>query len=271
MFTTHLRPLTFGEILDGAFTLYRRHFAVFFTTALIPLLPMAFAYGFLGVAGAGATTLEAQLAASGGFLLALPFIMLGMLVMWGALVHEAGEAVMGRPVVRSDAYRVAFRRLLPLLGATLLLGLLMGLGLLLFVVPGVLVMLMLFAIWQVVVLEGKGPVEAASRSRRLAQGAWLRIFGVTAVVWLIVMMPSALTGMAGGMAVLFVSLSSGGAESATDAVAWISAVSNILSTVLSALTTPFMITAFTLLYFDRRVRTEGLDLEMAEEQLPALA
>ena len=36
MALSNLRPLSFGEILDSAFTLYRRNFATFVLTALIP-------------------------------------------------------------------------------------------------------------------------------------------------------------------------------------------------------------------------------------------
>ena len=37
---SQLRPLSLGEMLDGAFTIYRRQFASLFLTALAPQLPM---------------------------------------------------------------------------------------------------------------------------------------------------------------------------------------------------------------------------------------
>lgn len=39
----HLRPLDTGEILDGAFQLYRLHFRVFLGAALLPLSPLLLA------------------------------------------------------------------------------------------------------------------------------------------------------------------------------------------------------------------------------------
>ena len=37
----NLRPLGFGEILDGAFSLYRRNLVTFFLTAVLPLGALA--------------------------------------------------------------------------------------------------------------------------------------------------------------------------------------------------------------------------------------
>ncbi|HEX2190137.1 MAG TPA: hypothetical protein VHG51_14615 [Longimicrobiaceae bacterium] len=264
----HLRPLSFGEILDGAFVLYRRHFAVFFTTALIPLLPVALLWGAFGLVTGG--TLEMGNAATAvAFAVAYPVMIVGMLLMWGALVHEAGQAAEGRPIDRAEAYRVAFRRMLPMLGAAILFTLLAAVGFLLLVVPAFLVMIALFGVWQAVILEEKGPVEAIRRSRELARGAWGRIFGIEVVSYIIVMIPGMLVGTVTGIAMFGALMASGDPEAASGAVGWFSAVNNVLSLLLSALTTPFMVAALTLLYYDRRVRTEALDLELATERLGA--
>ena len=118
-----------------------------------------------------------------------------------------------------------------------------------------------------VIIEGKGPVEAISRSRELARGAWGRIFGIFVVSYIIIMIPSVLVGATTGVALAGAMLSSGDPEAATAAMGWFSAVNNVLSILLSALTTPFLTAALTVLYYDRRVRTEALDLEIATERL----
>ena len=41
----------------------------------------------------------------------------------------------------------------------------------------------------------------------------------------------------------------------------------LVTVVCTALTTPFMVGCFTLLYFDRRVRTEGYDIDLVAEAL----
>lgn len=268
MSLSHLRPLSFGEILDGAFVLYRRHFAVFFTTALIPLLPVALLWGAFGLVSGGGMDVEGT-AAAVTFLVAYPVMIVGMLLMWGALIHETAQAVEGRPVDRAEAYRTAFRRMLPMLGASILFFFLAGLGLLLLVVPMFLVMIALFAVWQVVVIEERGPLEALSRSRELARGAWGRIFGIQVVSYIIVMIPAMLVGMVTGMAMFGAMMASGDPDAAAGMVGWLTAANNVLSMLVSALTTPFMTAALTLLYYDRRVRTEALDLVLATEELDA--
>lgn len=266
----HLRPLSFGEILDGAFVLYRRHFAVFFTTALLPLLPVALLWGVFGFVTGGDSAVDD--AATALTLVAVyPVMIVGMLLMWGALVHQAGQAVEGRRVDRGEAFRVAFRRMLPMLGAGILFTFLAGLGFLLLIVPGVLVMIALFAVWQAVILEGKGPLEAIGRSRELARGAWGRIFGIEVVSYIIVMIPGMLVGTVTGIAMFGAMMASGDPDAVSGTMGWLGAVSNVLSILVSALTTPFMTAALTLLYYDRRVRTEALDLELAAERLGATA
>lgn len=265
MSLSHLRPLSFGEILDGAFVLYRRHFTTFFTTAIIPLLPVALLWGVFGYLTGGSTELTASFGLL--FLAVYPVMIVGTMLVWGALIHETSRAVEGGSIDRSEAYRVSFRRMLPAIGAGILFTILSALGLVLLVVPGILVCIALFATWHAVVIEGRGPVEALSRSRELARGAWGRIFGVMVVAFIIIMIPSMLVGATTGAAMAGAMLSSGDPDAVAGAMGTFSAVNNVLSILLSALTTPFLTAALTVLYYDRRVRTEALDLEVATDRL----
>ncbi|HEU0079725.1 MAG TPA: hypothetical protein VFQ76_18850, partial [Longimicrobiaceae bacterium] len=85
MSVSHLRPLSFGEILDGAFALYRRNFVVFVTTALVPLLPGVLLLAVLGfwVQGENLTPSDFNLMMAAALLVLLAGSLLG----WGALVH----------------------------------------------------------------------------------------------------------------------------------------------------------------------------------------
>jgi hypothetical protein len=265
MSLSHLRPLSFGEILDGAFVLYRRHFSTFFTTAIIPLLPVALLWGVFGYLTGGAGEFTASFGLL--FLAVYPVMIVGTMLVWGALIHETSRAVEGGSIDRGEAYRVSLRRMLPGIAAGFLFLILCGLGMVLLIVPGILVCIALFATWHVVVIEGRGPVEALSRSRELARGAWGRIFGVMLVATIIIMIPSMLVGATTGAMLAGAVLTSGDPDAVAGAMGTFSAVNNVLSILLSALTTPFLTAALTVLYYDRRVRTEALDLEMATERL----
>lgn len=269
MSLSHMRPLQFGEILDGAFTLYRRHFATLFTTALLPYLPLAVLWGIFGVVARADTPEQTETVRTLATVASYPIMLVVGLLVWGALTYQTSQALQGHEVDRGAAFGVAVRRLLPLLGAALLSFLLIGFGLLLLVVPAALVAIMLFAALQVVVLENRGPVEALARSRELARGAWGRIFGIWFIVMMIVWIPSMVVGGVAGAFAVFTAFTTGGLEEMVMPL-WITAVTNVLSILISALTTPFYVGAMTLLYYDRRVRTDALDLELATERLSAV-
>lgn len=292
MSLSQLRPLSFGEILDGAFSTYRRHFAAMFTTALLPLLPVALFWAGFGVLVRTDVPDEIGTATNLANLASSPLLLVVTMFMWGALTHQTMRALDGAPVEGGEAYRVGLRRLLPLVGAGLLVTLMAMMGfallgilavvgapvalLVLGAVPAlaaaVVVGIVHFSVWSVVVVEEKGAVASLARSRELARGAWGRIFGVWFVAMLIIMIPSGVVGGVAGAAYIVTQVSQGGLESAAAPMpVWLTAATNLLSTLMTAITTPFYVAAMTLLYLDRRVRTDALDLELAAEGLAGAA
>jgi len=267
MSLSHLRPLNFGEILDGAFTLYRRHFSTMFLTTLIPFVPLLLYWaGFAAVVRTDAPE-EIETATNLANLISIPLSLLPYFLVYGALIHQVARALEGALVERGEAYRVATRRLLPMLGAGLLAGLLAVLALPFLIVPAILVMIMFLFSSQAVVVEGKGPVEALKRSRALAKGSWGRIAGIWLLTMLIVMVPGSVVGGAVFAVAMGGAILSGNIEAMTVLPVWATTLANLLSTLVSALTTPFMVATLTLLYFDLRVRSEALDLQVATEGL----
>jgi len=295
MSLAHLRPLSFGEIIDGAFVLYRRNFATLVLTALIPLAPAAL---LSGISMGQIATFEQEVSVGTLVLLLLMALVgsFGGVLAWAALTRQASQAVTGETVSVRDAYAVGFQSLLPLLGAGVVayiafFGVVLVVSLVLGVVGGFLgalggtagmviaavlaavvtgaVMLGLlgaiFAVAPAVVIERKGPVEALQRSWNLALGAWGRVVGVCLVSWLIVLLPMAVIIFAAGFG-------TGAFTAAPDEIPvhlifW----QQVLGILAGALTAPFFVATLVLLYYDRRVRTEALDLEVATERLGAMA
>jgi hypothetical protein len=252
MSVPQLRPLSFGEILDGAFTLYRRHFSTLVVTALLPQIPIV----LLQVLQASVPPDGVGLVVVGVLgLLVLPAYAVAYALARGALVHEASSAYLGQPVSRSAAFAVARRRFWAIVGTGFLAGLAIMVGTLLFVVPGILLAIMFFAAGQVVVLEGNSGPDALGRSRDLARGAWGRITGIWAVLYLIIYMPLLALGFGGVFAAA--SLTGGMSPAASRLVL---AGVQVGSALLGALVQPLVVLGMTLLYYDRRVRTEALDL-----------
>lgn len=290
----NIRPLGFGEILDGAFTLYRRNLVPFLLTALIPIGVMAAAFGLFGVGAAVAMASGDPTAITGALGAVFLLVVVGILtytVMWGGLTHEASEAYLGRPVTVGDGMRTGFRKVLPIIGAGLIAGILIIIAVIaVMLVVGViaavgmasgstafavvlgavsavvavavymLIIAVLFAIVPAIIVENKGPIEAVGRSIDLARGALGRVVGLMVVTILITYLPV--------MAVTFLT---GGFASIADPTVVPSAgqvvTQQLLGLGVSVLTTPFLVAVIVLLYFDRRVRTEALDVQMAADRL----
>lgn len=258
-----LRPLGFGETLDGAFTLLRRNFSVFFGTTLVPQIPILLfwllAPAMLGPVEAGSTYPEAA------SLLLSPYSLFAMIVVMGALTHAAAEAYQGeRPSIRESLGR-GLRRFLPLAVVSIIAWFMIVFGLLLLIVPGLIVAAMYFAVYPAVVIEKRGPLQALGRSRKLSRGARGRILGIIAIAYLISMLPTVAMWMFAG-----VSLGIGGALSAatlTGTSLWFVGLMQAASIVVTAITWPFLMIVTVLLYYDRRARTEAPDLESAVAEL----
>ena len=211
------------------------------------------------------------------------------LVLTGVLTVVVSRAVLGRSITAREAWDQARPRVPALIGVTLLvpaivLGLAvvtLGPGLLLAVagapvaavavafVAGVPVLLVgavyaytAFALAPpAIVLERQGVVAALRRSRALVKGAWWRTFGILLLVNIIAGV------LANILSIPFQLVAYG--------VAWVTGhgldiyalepllVTAVGSVVASAVTWPFTAVATALLYVDRRMRREALDLELA--------
>jgi hypothetical protein len=86
---------------------------------------------------------------------------------------------------------------LPLIGAGILAGLGIGVGFLLFVVPGLILLTIWSVIAPVIVVERSGVIDAFRRSRALVEGNGWQVFGVIFVVFLITAAAGVILGLIG--------------------------------------------------------------------------
>jgi hypothetical protein len=284
----NLRPLGFGEILDGAFSLYRRNMVTFVVTALLPLLGVM----------AGGVVMALFVATGGaawgviGWLGIIILVVLAFMVQWGALTHQASETFLSAPVAPMEAVRAGIGSMFRLLGALFMVGITLSLTFLIAIfLIGMLAMgieslgirffsiLLGFAMifggivlyfgaaavvagaGPVIVVEGRGPGPALSRSVELMRGAFWRMVALVAVTVTITYLPM--------IAILFVT---GTTESFTSTDAALPEtgallVQQLLTWMVGLVAAPFIASVFVLSYYDRRVRTEALDVQMMTESL----
>jgi hypothetical protein len=156
-----------------------------------------------------------------------------------------------RPDLR-HAVAQTLRRGVAVAGATLLAGLLMLLGLIFFLVPGLVLFCRYFAVPAVVVLEGQGPWRALGRSGSLTRGNGWSIFATMATLQLLS------------------TLVTYGLERLAAGGAWASAVTaaGFAASAFTFLLTAAVTTAF---YYALRVSREAYDLQLLTDALPAPA
>ena len=294
MSTIPLRPLGFGEIVDGAVQLYRRDFGLFYLIALIAAVPgyvtrLLFEPNLSDFSGGGTPDFEGLFAEIGAVfavnLAAAAFAWIGAV----ALAVAMADRIEDRQASVGSAYRASMGHLPSATGATLL-------AMVAFFVVGIVVILMsalvsfpftrsgnallgligfavlflpvmavglawlaaTFGILPAVIMEGRPAMAALQRSFSLCNGGWLRVMGIMIVAMIINMAPSFAITALFGLEDLFTSPEQ--LETIDSNQQWLLNTANLL---VAPLTTPFMVGSIMILFHDRRVRKEAYDLETA--------
>jgi hypothetical protein len=266
------RPRSIPEILDAAFGILRRHYGQFVVIAgclYLPLIILQIATGAMG-AGPG----DAGAAAGLG---ALYLALLAAYVVWtpvaeAAMLVATSHAYRGEEVSARDALAFVLAHWRPIIGASLrkaarvfawAIPLLVSVGLIgvspmfalvavpalfVFLIGGAMAYIRLFAIPATVVFEGLRGAEAMERARRLAEGERKKVFWTLVAVWMVyfaiflaVQVPFTLVGG--------------------------ETVGQVAGSVLSIFIYPMAGITPALLYYDVRIRREGLDIELMAERL----
>ncbi len=279
------RPMPLPELLDELFRLYRRHFSLIVAVSLLVALPglvwtlvtgtyrlssASYVNLFTTTGGAPPTFNSQQLSNLLGAL-ALGFVggFFLLPISLGAVFRAVTDVALGRPATIGSVLRETLGRYLPLLGLVAL-GFLMFIGWFIAEIIGfVLLILPGFAVfcaavylavrWSLVLAammaEDIGPIRGLGRSWNLVSGSWWRAFGILLIVGILqTIITYGLFILFGVIAALF---STGDFQAALVQVG---------GTLLSAVVSPIAYIAITLLYFDLRVRKEGLDLDQLAQQ-----
>jgi hypothetical protein len=248
-----LRPRSATELVDAAFQILRSHYGQLVVCSAIAYVPMLLLRLF--VIGDTTRFLSGDPAmAQAGMLLTTLWTMLGSLVtyalMSAVLVVLTSQAYLGDQVDVGTAVRRVIPHVVQVLLASLIRSVLFIFGFILFIVPGFWVLARYFAVVPAIVLEEAGTLRSFSRSAELSRGRKWHIIGtlllVTIIYYLLVLGVSLVGTMTGNFV-----------------------VQTTISSVGAILVYPVVAITEALLYYDARIRSEGLDIEMMTEALDA--
>lgn len=250
--TTALRPLSLGELLDRTFTLYRRHFVVFIALVALPNL--------------AGLTLQLVNIATGGDQASLGYQLLFMLVgmVVGLLTYAMSQAAtivavselhLGRLVTIAGAFRAIVDQIIGVCIASLVVGLLVMVGFLLLILPGIYLVLRFSLVVPTMVLERLDIRRSIERSGDLTRGDLGRIFVVYLLYFLLVMVFGSVV-LIPAVALVLIS----GGDGTDPPVAFL-VLTQVGGYLVSCLFGPLLTIALSLLYYDERVRKEAFDLE----------
>lgn len=279
------RPMPLPELLDELFRLYRRHFSLIVGISLLVALPglvwslvtgiyrlNSASYANLITTSPGAaptfnsqqlsSLLGAILLGVLGSLILLPFSL-------GAVYRAVTDVALGRPATIGSVLRETLARYFPLLGLVGLFILMFigwiiaeAVGFVLLILPGIAVFcaaVYLAVRWSLVVAammaEDIGPIRGLGRSWNLVSGSWWRTLGILLIVTILQLIITYGLGILFGLIAALVT--TGDVQAA---------VTQIVGTILNAVVNPITTIAVVLLYFDLRVRKEGLDLDQLAQQ-----
>ena len=250
MTALELRPRSGTELIDASFNFVRANYAPLIGMIALAQLPFVAATMMLPVSPDEIvkfwTTHVPEVVT--GYVLAIWV----WAVMGCAFVLLTADLIEGRPGNLASAVRRALRRGFAAGAAIFLKYIVISLWAMLFFLPALWAFARYFAVMPALIIENLGPLAAIRRSKELARGANGRVMavaGLPLVAYLVL-----------GNIIQQILLTLGGYSVLVRAIATLSAT----------LLYPFAIMPGILLYYDLRIRREGLDIQL-DASLPTVA
>jgi hypothetical protein len=239
---SYLKEQSFGEIIRNTFQLYFRNFFRIVSAYFLLIFPFQILFN-IGTHGK-----IPALAIIGGLL-----VMVASFFGMAVVTLLVSDICLGNKPSLRRYFKRAFGTILwKLLGTNLLQTLILMIGFILLIVPGI-----IFTIWfmfavSIVILEEQWAMNALKRSKSLGKGYYLRNFGILLVLLIISIIIGALLGGTIG-AVILATIGEGAFA--------------IFLDLIQTIFTPLGVCAVVLMYYDLRVRKEAYNNEVLAEEL----
>jgi len=231
-----IRPRTPGEIWSEAFRIYRENAANLLLIVAVVVVPLTFVSAV--IVQTGVTILGLLVGAAIGIII--------WAVLQAAVLRGAAQATIGDPVDIEASYRWGLARFGSVLLVALLVGIVVAVGFLLLVIPGLIFLVFLSVSEPALIVENRRGTEAMSRSWNLVRGHFWHAL-------VVILVAAIITGVIQGI------LTAIGGDNWF--VAW------IFTAIAQIITAPFTALVTVLLYLDLRARTEALTADRLRTEL----
>lgn len=257
-----LHPMSMGDILDGAFRLYRANFKSILIIVAAIDGPIQFIgallrrnefggtsiFNFNGVAqqNSGGTSTSTAI----GLIVLAVVSIVALPLTGGAVSRVVSASYMGGVETPAAALRAMVRKSFALLVAAVFVHVIEVVSFFFLILPGLIFMAMYVSVSPAIMVEGLGPFAGMGRSWSLTRGRMWRVMGTAIVCGIIVSIigsvvadPFSFAGAAVGLHWGWILVFIGGL------------LGNLVTLALNAVVA-------TLIYFDGRIRHEGFDLQI---------
>ena len=254
-----LRPMTLGEVLDRTFKLYRSNFWLFAGIIAVPFLVLLVIN--IGVAGLGIGTGRAV---AGG--LPSPGLLAGMIgggltfgllylfllgAAQAATVFAVSDLYLGRPTGLRECYKRVGAKAIRVILILILTGLTVMVGFLLLIIPGFILMCRTAIAVPVSMLEDTKSIRSIERSMELTKGYSGQVFIIFLMVWVLTWIVAMIFQTPFALLIQTQHTVSFG-------TLLLQHLSSFISQVLVG---PIATIAFSLMYYNLRVRKEAFDIQ----------
>jgi hypothetical protein len=266
-------PQSIGGVLDDTLQLYKASFASCWLPALLTaLVSGAFGYFVLAVPLTNLPQANPMLALMDRYKDLGPGYNLGNIAVWlitlvfsGVMIANIAAVSRAETPVFRSALALALRRLLAMIGASILFGIAVGAGAILLLIPGLYVGVRLMLYLVPLIVDSQGPLQSLGTSWRLVGGNWWRALTVVSVLFIILFVVELLLGALTGVVGVFIG---GRPADASHLIAKASLATLAAGVVVRIFTAPLICAMGVALYHDLVLRKGGADLEARLGALP---
>ena len=210
------RELSLGENISKTFDLFRRDFAKYFllfaVVGVIVQVVTTLAMQAFVIPTLPPNATSQQLSSFFASLFRTLFILIAVIILvniifstiaQGTAIKLASDQITKGQISVGASVRFVVSRLLSIWAVSIIVGIIVFLGIVALIVPGIILAIMYSLALPVLLIENKGVFESMSRSRQLVSHRWGKTLGTFIVLLIIVIIASlivsAITGVLGGL------------------------------------------------------------------------